>query len=157
MGKSTSSQTLKSSTAHSQVAPAKVMLFNELAMRYISTQSDNLSPEILNNRIADLSEQLLSYFGLYPISDINPQRLRKFIFMLEANGSSEKKINACLVTFRACMKFGLVNKWISDASMSKPLVNLNESLLPGQPMLTQNEFSSLYQDLVQDLTRDTFH
>jgi hypothetical protein len=91
MSKSISSQAIKSSTAHSHSTPAKPMLFNELAMCYVSTQSDNLSAEILNGRISDLSEHLLPYFGLCPITDINPQRLRKFTYMLETNGITEKK------------------------------------------------------------------
>lgn len=157
MNKSISSQAKKSSKTHSQGTPEKAMLFNELAMRYVSTQSDHLSAEILNNRISDLSEQLLSFFGLYQVTDINSQRLRKFVFMLETNGSTEKKINAYLVTFRACMRYGYVNRWITDASMTKPLLNLNETFLPDQPMLTDNEFSSLYQGLVQDISHGTFH
>jgi hypothetical protein len=157
MNKSITSQAMKSSKTHSQATPEKAMLFNELAMRYVSTQSDHLSTEILNNRISDLSEQLLSFFGLYQVTDINSQRLRKFVFMLETNGSTEKKINAYLVTFRACMRYGYINRWITDASMTKPLLNLNETFLPDQPMLTDNEFSSLYQGLVQDISQGTFH
>ena len=157
MNKSISSQAMKSVKTHSQGTPEKAMLFNELAMRYVSTQSDHLSAEILNNRISDLSEQLLSFFGLYQVTDINSQRLRKFVFMLETNGSTEKKINAYLVTFRACMRYGYINRWITDASMTKPLLNLNETFLPDQPMLTDNEFSSLYQGLVQDISHGTFH
>jgi hypothetical protein len=99
MNKSITNQAMKSSKTDSQGTPEKAMLFNELAMRYVSTQSDHLSAEILNNRISDLSEQLLSFFGLYQVTDINSQRLRKFVFMLETNGSTEKKINAYLVTF----------------------------------------------------------
>ena len=157
MSKSISSQALKSSTAHSQGTPAKAMLFNELAMRYVSTQSDNLSADVLNRRISDLSEQLLSYFGLCPITDINPQRLRKFTYMLETKGSTEKKVNACLVTFRACMRFGLSHHWITDQTMTKPLLNRDEILLPDQPMLSAHEFNDLYQDLVQGMTQGTFH
>ena len=157
MNKSITSQAKKSSKTDSQGTPEKAMLFNELAMRYVSTQSDHLSTEILNNRISDLSEQLLSFFGLYQVTDINSQRLRKFVFMLETNGCTEKKINAYLVTFRACMRYGFINKWITDASMTKPLLNLNETLLANQPMLTDNEFSSLYQGLVQDISHGTFH
>jgi len=157
MNKSITSQAMKSSKTDSQGTPEKAMLFNELAMRYVSTQSDHLSAEILNNRISDLSEQLLSFFGLYQVTDINSQRLRKFVFMLETNGSTEKKINAYLVTFRACMRYGYINRWITDASMTKPLLNLNETFLPDQPMLTDNEFSSLYQGLVQDISQGTFH
>jgi site-specific recombinase XerD len=157
MNKSITNQAMKSSKTDSQGTPEKAMLFNELAMRYVSTQSDHLSAEILNNRISDLSEQLLSFFGLYQVTDINSQRLRKFVFMLETNGSTEKKINAYLVTFRACMRYGYINRWITDASMTKPLLNLNETFLPDQPMLTDNEFSSLYQGLVQDISHGTFH
>ena len=144
MTKSISSQSMRSSKTHSKDMHVKPMLFNELAMRYVSTHSDHLSAEILNNRISDLN-------------DINSQRLRKFVFMLETNGNTEKKINAYLVTFRACMRFGLINKWLTDVSMTKPLLNLNETLLPDQSMLTENEFSSLYQGLVQDISHGTFH
>lgn len=157
MSKSISSQALKSSTDHSHGTPAKAMLFNELALRYVSTQSDKLSVEILNGRMSDLSEQLLSYFGLCPITDINPQRLRKFIYMLETNCSSEKKINACLVTFRACMRFALSHHWITDPTMTKPLLNRDEFLLPDQTMMSTHEFNDLYQDLVQGMTQGTFH
>ena len=157
MSKSISSQAIKSSTAHSHGTPAKPMLFNELAMCYVSTQSDNLSADVLNRRISDLSEQLLSYFGLCPITDINPQRLRKFTYMLETNGITEKKINACLLTFRACMRFGLSHHWITDQTMTKPLLNRDEILLPDQPMLSAHEFNDLYQDLVQGMTQGTFH
>ena len=157
MTKSISSQSMKSSKTPSKDMHVKPMLFNELAMRYVSTHSDHLSAEILNNRISDLSEQLLSFFGHYQVTDINIQRLRKFVFMLETNGNTEKKINAYLVTFRACMRFGLINKWLTDVSMTKPLLNLNETLLPDQSMLTENEFSSLYQGLVQDISHGTFH
>ena len=157
MSKSISRQALKSSTAHSHGTPAKAMLFNELAMRYVSTQSNNLSAEILNSRISDLSGQLLPYFGLYPTTDINPQRLRKFIYMLETNGNTEKKITASLVTFRACMRFALSHHWITDPTMTKPLLNRDEFLLPDQPMMSANEFNDLYQDLVQDMSQGTFH
>jgi len=157
MSKSISSQAIKSSTAHSHGTPAKPMLFNELAMRYVLTQSDNLSAEILNGRISDLSEHLLSYFGLCPITDINPQRLRKFTYTLETNGITEKKINACLLTFRTCMRFGLSHHWITDPTMTKPLLNRDEFLLPDQPMMSAHEFNDLYQDLVQGMTQGAFH
>ena len=135
----------------------KAMSFNELAMRYLASHTDLLSESMLNARIAHLSEQLLAFFGVQLLSDIRPERLQKFIYTLERKGLNPRKIQSCLVTFRSCMKFAHDQKWLVDSVLAKPLLHMYNQLLADQTFISHSEFQDLYQDLVQEVTHQTFH
>ena len=135
----------------------KTMSFNELALRYLASHKFLLSESILNARISHLSEWLLGFFGMQLLNDIRPERLEKFIYVLEGKGLQPRKIQSCLVTFRACMKYAYQQKWLSDPVLSKPLLHMNEQLLDDHSFMSPNEYLDLYQDLVQEVTHQTFH
>jgi len=135
----------------------KAMSFNELAMRYLASHTNLLSESMLNVRIAHLSEQLLAFFGVQLLNNIRPERLQKFIYTLERKGLHSRKIQSCLVTFRSCMKFAHDQKWLVDSVLAKPLLHMNNQLLADQTFISHSEFQDLYQDLVQEVTQQTFH
>jgi hypothetical protein len=112
---------------------------------------------MLNARVAHLSEWLLVFFGMQLLNDIRPERLEKFIYVLEGKGLQPRKIQSCLVTFRACMKYAYDQKWLLDPTLSKPLLHMNEQLLDDHSFMSPNEYLDLYQDLVQEVTHQTFH
>ena len=141
----------------SSVAQRRPMLFNELAMRYLANHSATLSASVFNLRVHHLSEQLLGFFGLQALKDIRPARLHKFIYSLEDKGLQAHKIQACLVTFRVCMKYALDQKWLFDPTMTKPLVDPLLGQFGEASFMSEDEFHLLYQDLVQEVTEQTFH
>ena len=141
----------------SSVAQRRPMLFNELAMRYLASHSATLSASVFNLRVHHLSEQLLGFFGLQALKDIRPARLHKFIYSLEDKGLQAHKIQACLVTFRVCMKYAFDQKWLLDPTLTKPLGDAMNMAMTDPSCMSEGEFHLLYQDLVQDVTEKTFH
>lgn len=157
MNKSSIKAISKKSTPMPTALHTKTMSFNELALRYLASHQPLLSESILNTRIAHLSELLLLFFGPQLLNDIRPQRLEKFIYVLEGKGLQPRKIQSCLVTFRACMKYAYDQKWLMDSALSKPLQHMNEQLLGDHSFMSSNEYQDLFQDLVQEVTHQTFH
>jgi hypothetical protein len=147
----------KKSTPSPTVLHTQTMSFNELALRYLASHKFLLSESMLNARVAHLSEWLLVFFGMQLLNDIRPERLEKFIYILEGKGLQPRKIQSCLVTFRACMKYAYDQKWLLDPTLSKPLLHMNEQLLDDHSFMSPNEYLDLYQDLVQEVTHQTFH
>ena len=131
--------------------------FNQLALRYIAGLSIENRATQIHTRINHLSHPLLGFFGEYRIENISAQSVRKFVFRMQENGLHEKKIDACLVTFRACMKYAVSQNWPVDHRLTRPLADVDEPLLPGQPVMSTIEFHDLYQELVQDMSGDIFH
>lgn len=157
MNKSSIKAISKKSTPLPTALHSKTMSFNELALRYLASHQPLLSESILNTRIAHLSELLLAFFGPQLLNDIRPERLEKFIYVLEGKGLQPRKIQSCLVTFRACMKYAYDQKWLMDSALSKPLQHMNEQLLGDHSFMSSNEYQDLFQDLVQEVTHQTFH
>ncbi|MFM7697095.1 MAG: hypothetical protein ACKO5X_00485 [Limnohabitans sp.] len=157
MNKISRRQPSKNLSCSTPTWPVKSMCFNELAMRYLVSHACILSEPIFKVRIEHLSQQLLSFFGLQLISDIRPERLQKFIYVLEGKGLEPRKIQSCLLTFRVCMKYAFNQKWVLDPALTKPLLSFNHSLLPDETFMSASEYQVLYQDLVQEVTRQTFH
>jgi hypothetical protein len=147
----------KKSTSSPTALHTQTMSFNELALRYLASHKFLLSESMLNARVAHLSEWLLVFFGMQLLNDIRPERLEKFIYVLEGKGLQPRKIQSCLVTFRACMKYAYDQKWLLDPTLSKPLLHMNEQLLDDHSFMSPNEYLDLYQDLVQEVTHQTFH
>lgn len=147
----------KKSTPSPTDLHTQTMSFNELALRYLASHKFLLSESMLNARVAHLSEWLLVFFGMQLLNDIRPERLEKFIYILEGKGLQPRKIQSCLVTFRACMKYAYDQKWLLDPTLSKPLLHMNEQLLDDHSFMSPNEYLDLYQDLVQEITHQTFH
>jgi hypothetical protein len=131
--------------------------FNQLALRYIAGLSTERRPTQIQTRINHLSHPLLGFFGEYLIENISVQSVRKFVFRMQENGWHEKKIDACLVTFRACMKYAVSQNWSVDHRLTRPLGVLDEALMADQPVMSAIEFHDLYQELVQDISGDMFH
>ena len=131
--------------------------FNQLALRYIAGLSIENRATQIHTRINHLSHPLLGFFGEYRIENISAQSVRKFVFRMQENGLHGKRINACLVTFRACMKYAVSQNWPVDHRLTRPLADVDEPLLPGQPVMSAIEFHDLYQELVQDMSGDIFH
>lgn len=157
MNKSSIKAISKKSTPLPTALHTKTMSFNELALRYLASHKFLLSESMLNARIAHLSEWLLVYFGQQLLNDIRAERLEKFIYVLEGKGLQPRKIQSCLVTFRACMKYAYDQKWLVDPALSKPLLHMNEQLLGDHSFMSSNEYQDLFQDLVQEVTHQTFH
>ena len=157
MNKRVTSSSPRRDASLGAVSLRRPMLFNELAMRYMASHSGSLSIPVFNLRVLHLSEQLLGFFGLQALKDIRPARLQKFIYTLEDKGMQAQKIQACLVTFRVCMKYALDQKWLFDPTMTKPLVDPLVGQSGGATFMSEDEFHLLYQDLVQEVTEQTFH
>ena len=131
--------------------------FNQLALRYVASLSIERRATQIHTRINHLSYPLLGFFGEYRIENISAQSVRKFVFRLQENGLHEKKIDACLVTFRACMKYAVSQNWLVDQRLTRPLASFDEALMPGKPVMSAIEFHDLYQELVQHMSGDMFH
>lgn len=132
--------------------------FNELALRYVASHAQTLSDVQLNRRMGHLGQHLMSFFGPLALADISSTRLQKFSFQLEHQGVTSKDIEACLVSFRACMKYALKQNWPVPAALLQTLPTedaLQQST--SQHHLSNQEFSSLYQDLMQDMSTNLFH
>lgn len=157
MNKSTVRQAQQKTTRPGPAVNSKPMFFNELALRYLASHADQCSQTTFNTRIAHLSEWLLNFFGAQRLNDIRPERLQKFVLVMQSNGVHQRKIASSLVTFRLCMKFAWENKWLSDPVMSKPCLGVDEPLPMCQSFMSQSEYHDLYQDLVQETIAQTFH
>lgn len=131
--------------------------FNQLALRFIAGLSIESRATQIHTRINHLSDPLLGFFGEYRIENITAQSVRKFVFRMQENGLHGKKIDAYLVTFRACMKYAVTQNWPVDLRLTRPLAGLDEALLPDQPVMSAIEFHDLYHELVQDMSGDIFH
>lgn len=95
---------------------------------------------------------MLGFFGNYKIADLTAQSVRKFVFRMQDTCLHDKKIEACLVTFRSCMKYAVAQNWLVDQRLTRGLVTLDEILVPHQPFMSAMEFHDLYQELVQDMS-----
>lgn len=157
MNKRVTSSSPRRDASLGAVSLRRPMLFNELAMRYLASHSGSLSIPVFNLRVLHLSEQLLGFFGLQALKDIRPARLQKFIYTLEDKGMQAQKIQACLVTFRVCMKYAFDQKWLLDPTLTKPLGDAMNMAMTDPSCMSEGEFHLLYQDLVQDVTEKTFH
>ena len=131
--------------------------FTQLALRYIAHASVQANTSQLHTRIDHLGTTLLDFFGDYAIADISTQTVKKFTYQLQDRGCNHKKIETYLVTFRACMKFAVSQRWQVDGHLTRPLSLLDEALLADQPLMSDSEFDGLYQSLVQDISNDLFH
>ena len=140
--------TLTKSTPHS---------FNELALRYVASHVATLSSAQMNRRLDYLGHHVMGYFGMLNMTDITPTRVQKFIYHLEMQGLKPAAIENCLVTFRACMKFAKDQRWPVAEQLSRPLVFKDEQLTGSGLQLSTTEFADLYQDLVQEMSKDMFH
>lgn len=131
--------------------------FRCLALLYVASLSPLSSPKTIEARIQHLDNPLLDYFGGHAVDALTAQSVEKFIFRMEAAGWANAKIQACLVTFRACMKYALDQDWAVDARLSKPVPTDAPCLAVDAPLMPNNEFHDLYQSLVQDMTKDMYH
>jgi site-specific recombinase XerD len=131
--------------------------FNELALRYVASHAATMSMTQFNRRLDQLSQYVVGYFGMLNLVDITPTRVQKFIYHLEMQGLKPSAIEGCLVTFRACMKFAKEQKWTVSEQLSRPLVFQDTQLTGSGPHLSAAEFTNLYQDLVQELSKEMFH
>ena len=131
--------------------------FNELALRYVACQASVLSSSQLNQRLDHLSQHAMVFFGAMNMADITPAHVQKFIYHLEMKGLKTSAIQACLVSFRACMKFAIQQKWPVAQQLSRPLIFKQDEPISDGPHLSADEFNFLFQDLVQDMTKDLYH
>lgn len=131
--------------------------FNELALRYVACHASTLSPTQLNQRLDHLGQHAMVFFGAMNMADITPERVQKFTYYLEMQGLKPSAIQACLVSFRACMKFAQDQKWPVAKPLSKPLIFREDQPISDGPHLSSQEFDLLYQDLVQDMAKDLYH
>jgi hypothetical protein len=131
--------------------------FRCLALLYVASLSSVSSPKTIETRIQHLDNPLLDYFGGHAVDSLSAQSVEKFVFRMEAAGWASAKIQACLVTFRACMKYALDQDWAVDARLSKPVSVDTPCLASDAPLMANNEFLDLYQSLVQDITKDMYH
>jgi site-specific recombinase XerD len=131
--------------------------FNELAFRYVANHAASLSNHHMSRRIEQLSHHIVGFFGSLDLTQITPVRVEKFIYHLESQGLKPAAIENCLVTFRACMKFALRQKWTDSEQLSKPLLLTVPLAAPTGPQLSADEFNLLYQDLMHEMSKDVFH
>lgn len=129
--------------------------FNELALSYVASHASSMTEVQLNRRLDHLSAYLLGFFGGQSLSEISPTKLQKFTYFLEAQGLKAKEIEACLVSFRVCVRHALQKHWDVNPALLHPVVD--DGFTPEAAQLTEQEFSNLYQDLLQDLTTNVFH
>jgi hypothetical protein len=145
---------------HREVSPLKLRkahTFRSLALLYVASLSQSNSPKTIETRIHHLDDHLLDHFGCHEIAALTPHSVEKFIFRMEGAGWSDKHIQACLVTFRACMKYGADLLWPLDARLRKPVAVDNVCLTADTPVMASDEFHDLYQNLVQDITSNLYH
>jgi hypothetical protein len=55
------------------------------------------------------------------------------------------------------MKHSIEQKYVGDSAWDKPLLQPNDRLLADPILMSQNEYKALLQDLVQEVTHQTFH
>ena len=134
---------------------ARQHLFNEVALSYVASHASSMTDEQLHRRMDHLSAHLLGFFGTQTLSDISPTKLQKFTYYLEAQGLKPKEIQACLVSFRVCVRHAMHKHWDVNPALLNTV--LDDGFKPEPRQLSEQEFSNLYQDLLQDLTANVFH
>jgi site-specific recombinase XerD len=141
------------------MAPSKSTphTFNELALRYVAQNAATMRNAQLNRRLDQLGQYVMGYFGNFDLADITPTRVQKFIYHLEMKGLKPSAIEGCLVSFRACMKYAKDQHWPVSHQLSRPLVLVEDAYMLAGPQLSSTEFTRLYQDLLQDMSKDMFH
>ncbi|NDC60437.1 MAG: hypothetical protein EBZ60_00160 [Betaproteobacteria bacterium] len=71
---------------------------------------------------------------------------------------STKDIKSCMASFRACLKYAVKLNWPVPADLLKALPTQDAMLeSTARQHLSHEEFSCLYQDLMQDLSGQFFH
>jgi hypothetical protein len=130
--------------------------FNELALSYVASHVADMSDVQRHRRLEHLGSYLLTFFGAFALRDISPTKLQKFTYHLEELGLKDKEIQACLVSFRMCVKHALQKHWDVDPALLQP-VKMDDGFLPEPKQLSDQEYSLLYQALLQDITGDFFH
>ena len=115
-----------------------------------------MSDEQLQQRLEHLGNHLLAFFGTHDLRDISPVKLEKFTYYLEAQGLESLEIQACLVSFRLCVRHAMHKQWDINPALLEPLVS-DDSQPPERTQLSQQEYAHLYQDLLQDMTGNLFH
>lgn len=130
--------------------------FNELAMSYLASHAASLSESQFHRRLDHLGAYLLDFFGSCALTDISPAKLQKFAYHLEAQGLKSKDIEACMVSFRVCVKHAVQKHWDINLALLKP-GQLDDGFVPEPAQMSKQEYTCLYQDLLQDLTTDMFH
>jgi Phage integrase SAM-like domain len=130
--------------------------FNALALSYVASHAASMSDEQLQQRLEHLGNHLLAFFGAHDLRDISPVKLEKFTYYLEAQGLESLEIQACLVSFRLCVRHAMHKQWDINPALLEPLVS-DDSQPPERTQLSQQEYAHLYQDLLQDMTGNLFH
>lgn len=132
--------------------------FNELALLYVANHAQTMSSAQLNRRISHLGQHLLSALGSTCLTKITVLRVQKCCFRLEFEGMSTKDIKSCMASFRACLKYAVKLNWPVPADLLKALPTQDAILeSTARQHLSHEEFSCLYQDLMQDLSGQFFH
>ena len=130
--------------------------FNELALSYVASHAASMSDVQRHRRLEHLGRYLLAFFGACDLIDINPVKLEKFTYYLEAKGLNAKEIQACLLSFRHCVKHAMHQHWDVNPDLLNPVV-LDDGFTPEPAQLSQQEYTHLYQDLLKDMTKSMFH
>jgi hypothetical protein len=130
--------------------------FNELALSYVACHAAKMSDVQRHRRLEHLGLYLLAFFGTSALSDISPTKLQKFTYHLEELGLKAKEIQACLVSFRMCVKHAIDKHWDINPALLQT-VKMDDGFLPETKQLSEQEFSYLYQALVQDIAGEMFH
>ncbi len=136
---------------------SETLTFRHLALRYLASLPLTNTLKAIETRIHHLDEHLLDFFGAYAVNALTPHSVEKFVFCMEAAGCSDGEIQACLVTFRACMTYALDQHWQVNAELSQPVATDTACLSADTPLMGSAEFHDLYQSLVQDITSDLYH
>lgn len=131
--------------------------FNELALSYVASHAASMSDVQLHRRLDHLAHYLLTFFGAYALSDISPTKLQKFTYYLEAQGLKPKEIQACLVSFRLCVRHAMHRDWDINPALLNPMMMEDDEVFHNPSQLSEQEYVHLYQDLLQDMTSNLFH
>ena len=130
--------------------------FNELALSYVAQHAAAMSPVQLHRRLEHLGNHLLVFFGAFDLNEITPTKLQKFTYYLEAQGLRPKEVQACMVSFRLCVRHAIQQHWDINPDLLKPMA-LDDGFQPEPGQLSDTEYTNLYQNLLQDLTSKLFH
>lgn len=131
--------------------------FNELALSYVASHAVSMSDVQLQRRLDHLAHYLLTFFGAYALGDISPTKLQKFTYHLEAQGLKSKEIQACLVSFRLCVRHAMHKHWDINPALLNPVALEDDDVVSQSSQLSEQEYVHLYQDLLQDMTSNLFH
>jgi hypothetical protein len=125
-------------------------------MSYVAFHASTMRDVQLHRRLSHFGHYLLDFFGSCALRDISPSKLEKFTYHLEALGLHVKEIEACLVSFRACVKHAMQKQWDINPALLKPTV-LVDGFQTEVTQLSAQEYNHLHQHLLQDLTSGMFH